>query len=470
MTDKASFHIRFRDKIGSIGKDGVIGLVQNTDNSISPQKLINPNVFKEEEIVKLKSVSSSSILNSKEKQINKIPKPPKLSSKNNNSSTNSTPLKEFTDNSISAPSFNNNINPHNFSQFPYQYMHGLPLQHPAFYIPNNIGASQNNSYSPSQVLPSNSMIYLNPNLVIIPQQVYNPFNNNFQQIYNGYSQLNPQNSQQPSEALKQNKRKIESVKPNNRNKKYINGEALPMLHNVSFGAETKNTSNNKRAHSSKPVISNTNSKPIYTELVTEPPIGINKNDNSPLTRNLNVKDNVSRIQTYNPYTIKEYKEMCNVKINMGGLGPNIGTRDWEERMKKMKKISEYSNIIQKTNKIVLKPLRRSPIEEIKLDRIDCAEKSKKNKAKIYDQKLKIQKKLEGSPTNKLLNDLGKPNLRIWEEGFDFSIANDKSDFKDHSSFKEENLFKISNSKSQNPKVKSKEKLFKIKEEFLNSGI
>ena len=45
---------------------------------------------------------------------------------------------------------------------------------------------------------------------------------------------------------------------------------------------------------------------------------------------------------YTPYTLKDYKKISNV-VNMGKLGPNIGTEEWEKKRDRMKKMSDYGN-------------------------------------------------------------------------------------------------------------------------------
>ena len=50
----------------------------------------------------------------------------------------------------------------------------------------------------------------------------------------------------------------------------------------------------------------------------------------------------SRFVEYKPYTLKEYKEMERVGVVLGGLGPNIGTKEWEEKKEKMRKMEEYA--------------------------------------------------------------------------------------------------------------------------------
>ena len=69
---------------------------------------------------------------------------------------------------------------------------------------------------------------------------------------------------------------------------------------------------------------------------------------------------------YKPYTLKDYKELEKVGVVLGGLGPNIGTKEWEEKKKKMKKMEEYGNKINfKKNKINKKNFEKIIEEEKK---------------------------------------------------------------------------------------------------------
>ena len=47
---------------------------------------------------------------------------------------------------------------------------------------------------------------------------------------------------------------------------------------------------------------------------------------------------------YKPYTIKDYKKINN-EIDMGKLGANLGTKEWNEKRERMKKMSEYGKQI-----------------------------------------------------------------------------------------------------------------------------
>lgn len=80
----------------------------------------------------------------------------------------------------------------------------------------------------------------------------------------------------------------------------------------------------------------------------------------------------SRISTveYKPYTLKEYKEMERVGVVLGGLGPNIGTKEWEEKKEKMKKMEEYAKRVGMLKNKIKK--RKERVEDI-------IEKEKKKK-------------------------------------------------------------------------------------------
>ena len=67
---------------------------------------------------------------------------------------------------------------------------------------------------------------------------------------------------------------------------------------------------------------------------------------------LNSAYSKSRISTieYKPYTLKDYKELEKAGVILGSLGPNIGTKEWEEKKKKMQKMEEYSRKIASMKK------------------------------------------------------------------------------------------------------------------------
>ena len=87
---------------------------------------------------------------------------------------------------------------------------------------------------------------------------------------------------------------------------------------------------------------------------------------------------------YKPYNLDDYKKISNVKIELGSLGPNIGTREWEERQEKMKKMEEYAIKIKSSNKMVIKLKKDTPVELVEKEKTIKKENSNRYKAYKYD--------------------------------------------------------------------------------------
>lgn len=93
-------------------------------------------------------------------------------------------------------------------------------------------------------------------------------------------------------------------------------------------------------------------------------------NSSNLNNNSNSYSKISKaeISNYKPYTIKDYKEKFN-KNNRNvieelprGLGSNVGTKEWEEKAEKNKKIKEYSKNLNNVKKINLNVFEENKIE------------------------------------------------------------------------------------------------------------
>jgi hypothetical protein len=74
-------------------------------------------------------------------------------------------------------------------------------------------------------------------------------------------------------------------------------------------------------------------------------------------KQMNLKSENNKIQ-YKPKTLKEYKEKftsnpIQSKRDSGGLGANIGTKEWQEKVEKKNKMKEYSDNIKSMNKVNL---------------------------------------------------------------------------------------------------------------------
>ena len=100
----------------------------------------------------------------------------------------------------------------------------------------------------------------------------------------------------------------------------------------------------------------------------------NKNQSKSLNRINNIKNisppkNLPKLKDYqfiefHPYSLKDYKELMRNPVVMGPLGPNIGTKEWEEKKKKMKKMMNYSNNVNKEHKGIKTLKKDTPKDEI----------------------------------------------------------------------------------------------------------
>jgi hypothetical protein len=58
----------------------------------------------------------------------------------------------------------------------------------------------------------------------------------------------------------------------------------------------------------------------------------------------NKSESIKKSKTYKPYTYVDYKlKYDGNKIKLGGLGANIGTKEWEEKYQKKRKMKEYTS-------------------------------------------------------------------------------------------------------------------------------
>ena len=184
--------------------------------------------------------------------------------------------------------------------------------------------------------------------------------------------------------------------------------------------------------------------------------------NSPkIISNENIFNNVSA--GYKPYTLKEFKEM-NKPVVLGKLGPNIGTKIWNEKKEKMERLKNYSNKINK-NKIGLNSFKCDSIEnEIKKNQIKNFEESKNFKSKNYGNVVRSftfnYKKMEEIINKENKNDFqyeirrNKTNknkkLEILNENFNNNFNNNLNENFNNNNFNNniENLFNKKNIYSQ----------------------
>ena len=212
-----------------------------------------------------------------------------------------------------------------------------------------------------------NILHIDPILNQYPPMIYNmnTFNNNYGNGYNNLGILNMGYGQIPNDP--RNNQVIPNygyVNPNLINNQVNNGN-LPynsLLPNVNYAYNLQNQGYNNINNINKANTQN------YTNLV-------NPQENGKIFK-------PKQDLIYKPYTMKEYKDKFNKTTKeekSGGLGPNIGTKEWEEKAEKKKKIKEYSKNLNIKNK-------NESISRIELD----TENNNANKS--YTEKKKIEKK------------------------------------------------------------------------------
>lgn len=265
-----------------------------------------------------------------------------------------------------------------YNSNPYQYLQGAPI--------NNINRNLIHSNSLSNINP-NQNFNNNPNFPHFNN--YNPVLNNIGYQNPVYPIPNMQNHFNPPinqpHLMRNNSISNNQTNISNTNEKYSKRE-LDKMRSVSSKYrgdmsainEISNHDNNSYA-SNVQNTSNTNN--------------FNKRRGSSNTGQM-----VNGV--YKPYSLEDYKKIANVKIELGSLGPNIGTKEWEERQEKMKKMEEYANKV-KNNKLIIKLKKETPIELIEKEKINKKENSNRNKAYKYDSL--VREKLVKVHTNNNLN-------------------------------------------------------------------
>ena len=140
---------------------------------------------------------------------------------------------------------------------------------------------------------------------------------------------------------------------------------------------------------------------------------INKiNNMSPPKQIKKLKD--YQFMEFHPYTLKDYKELVRNPVVMGPLGPNIGTKEWEEKKNKMKKMMNYSNNINKEHKGIKTLKKDTPKEEIEKLTKEKNEKSIRHRTFEYGKFIRTGKYKEEFDVNDYIND-NQNNLNVIQE-------------------------------------------------------
>ena len=124
-------------------------------------------------------------------------------------------------------------------------------------------------------------------------------------------------------------------------------------------------------------------------------------------------------RSYVPYTLKDYnKHMNEFKSNrFGGIGDNKGSADWKNRFIKHNKMITYGNNVFSTYVNSMLVNKKSPKEEMEMNKKQQYEKSTWFKTKKYGNgvmlnKLRLQRKMENEQRKMLEEELRMKELEI----------------------------------------------------------
>ena len=281
-----NFLERFKGQIQTLGKEGILGTMNNNEICDKKETIIFHNNLQSHKVNNLKPIKKGKPLlkpiektNNNEKQKNSTQEP-KILVENN-------PKEEINEINQNKPILNNpyiNNNPQYLIPNPFIPHYNYPLY-------------QMNSNYPQPIM-------INPY-----------YNNPYQQ--NQFPLINNNNN-------------INNMTNNLNNNQIIQNDTS----NISNINSTINTVKSNGKAKLRPISAN------------------QSNISNISSSRLNSAYSRSRISAieYKPYTLKEYKELEKVGVVLGGLGPNIGTKEWEEKKKKMQKMEEYSKKVSSMKK------------------------------------------------------------------------------------------------------------------------
>ena len=159
---------------------------------------------------------------------------------------------------------------------------------------------------------------------------------------------------------------------------------------------------------------------------------------------------------FQPYTLKDYKELMRNPVVMGGLGPNVGTKEWEEKKQKMKKMMNYSNNINKEHKGIKTLKKDTPQDEIEKITKEKIEKSARFKTYQYGKLVRTGKYKEEFDEREYnrYNNRSNDHLNIIRENQENEINNNIN-----------NSYEENNNEINNNEEASYDQLLKQSEEF-----
>ncbi len=316
-----------------------------------------------------------------------------------------------------ANNYNNNINmiPNNYNMY---NNYNIPQTNP--YYQNAFNQDQQAIYNPYQYLQAPPINNINRNLIqggVTPKQNYGN-NPNFNNYNNMNPVLNNMGYQIPSYAMNNNSNQINHASQMDLMNNHIGLNNQQMLN-------SNDNSNDRNSKRELDQIRSTSSKyrgdmSAINEISKYDNFSNGNNrQNTSNTNNFNRRRGSSNKGqmvngVYKPYNLDDYKKIANVKIELGSLGPNIGTKEWEERQEKMKKMEEYANKV-KTNKMIFKLNKETPVELVEKEKYIKKENSNRNKAYKYDSLVReklVKVNKNNDNTNYELDDENSKNIDV----------------------------------------------------------
>ena len=260
---------------------------------------------------------------------------------------------------------------------------------------NNYENSKNqNNFNKNNVLQRNAKMILNNNSNINNRQKaksakkYVDNNNRLNDIYY-------------QGAKKNNNMGINNLKYSNNNR-----QRMQQIYNDQYSNQYNNLYNNQYINQNKSNVKLKN----------------NNNARTPKVNRILNKSHDYQFIEFQPYTLKDYKELTRNPVVMRPLGANIGTKEWEFKKNKMKKMQVYSNIINKEHKGIITLKKDSPQDEIEKLTKQKIENSNRFKASEYSKLVRAGKfKDDANVPNNMFDNYGNQDndndllLRRYEE-------------------------------------------------------
>ena len=202
-----------------------------------------------------------------------------------------------------------------------------------------------------------------------------------------------------------NRQKAKSAKKLKENvSKSYNNRYQNVQENYNYGMNNMMYRNNNRQNKPQNYNNNYNYNNQYN--INKNPKINNKARTPKMNQVLSKSSNYDYIE-FTPYTLKDYKELIRNPVVMGPLGANTGTKEWEMKRNKMKKMQSYSNNINKENKGIISLKKDTPQDEIEKMIKQKIENSNRYKAFEYGKLVRAGKyKDEGNIDKNLFDNYG----------------------------------------------------------------